>query len=113
MKYLILLLLSFNANAFMLKIDYVAPVEREDETAMTQEEIAGYNVYYVECVKDYVKGEPVETLLTNVRSYWFVSTKPVQCLIFNTVDTDGRVSDDSEILIARDFRAPKEATCTP
>jgi len=102
------------AKPYMLKLDYVAPTEREDNTELTQEEIAGYKVWHVDCDNPvYEVNEPDEPLINNVSSYWFASDKPEQCLIFATVDTDGLVSRPSNLFVARDFRAPKAATCTP
>ena len=121
----LLLLLSFNVGAaeFMLKLDYVAPTERENciekndagdcikYQPLAPEEIAGYRVWHVNCINP-VYNDPDVPLLKNIRSYWFMSDKPEQCLSFVTVDTDGRLSVHSEMFIARDFRAPQAATCT-
>ena len=120
MKHLALvLLLSLSVSVYaatlpyMLMLDYAAPTERENGVAITQDEIAGYKIWYVPC-------EPLITALpelsddyvTNVRSYWFGSLNPEQCLVFVTVDTDGRESVYSEVFRAIDFRAPQAATCT-
>lgn len=99
-----------SAEPYMLKIDYVAPTERESGQVLPPEEIAGYTVWHVDC-KNPVKNTPKHDLLVNVRSYWFQSSTPTQCLIFVTNDTDGRLSVDSEVFVARDFRAPKPTTC--
>ena len=46
MKYLILLLLSFNAFASDAGLTWFAPVEREDNTAFAETEIMEFRVYY-------------------------------------------------------------------
>ena len=46
MKYLILLLLSFNAFASDAGLTWEAPVEREDNTAFAETEIMEFRVYY-------------------------------------------------------------------
>lgn len=100
------------AKPYMLKLDYAAPTERENGEKITQDEISGYMVWHIDCDNPEYN-EPTVPLLKNVQSYWFASDKPEQCLSFVTVDTDGQLSVHSEIFIARDFRAPEAATCTP
>ena len=100
---------------YMLKVDYAAPAFRENEVAISQDEIWGYEVWRIPCDVNFdLLTLPVllpDDFITNVKSYWFGSNVSEQCLVFKTVDIDSRKSVYSEIFIARDFRAPLAATC--
>jgi len=115
--WLLLLLLPSIVSAetfpFILKKNYSAPAFRADNvTPITQEEIAGYKVWHVPCVIPPVITGEADTFINNVNSYWFISDISEQCLVFVTVDTDGRESVYSPVFRAIDFRAPKAASCT-
>ncbi len=127
-------LMAFNvaAEQYMLKIDFVAPTEREqcvEKSAdkskclkwqpLAFEEITGYTLWVVDCDNP-VPAEPtVEMLPPKQHSYWFASAKPKECVIMTAhalVDKEGTETSESlysDVFTAIDFRAPKATTCTP
>ncbi len=132
-----LLLTSLNVIAdntttkpYMLKIDYIAPTERENciekykneclaYQKLTRDEIAGYTLWVVDCDNPEPADPLVDMLPAKQHSYWFASDKPTACIIMTAWAYVAKGSKEtheskySEVFIARDFRAPKAATCTP
>ena len=112
---LLLLLLSFNVFAADASLTWVAPVEREDNTAFAETEIAEFRVYYGIATGDYqttvsvsrpdanaVTPESLTLTLPTGFTYFFVVT---------TVDLDGRESMYStEVSIPLDHENPKAPT---
>ena len=110
-----LLLLSFNLLAADTSISWIAPVEREDNTSFTENEISEFKVYYGTVSGDYqnnvtVKRANIDTAtplnltitLPTGFTYYFVVT---------TVDLDGRESTYSkEVSIPLDHENPKSPT---
>ena len=94
-----LLLISFasisDAEAGDITVSWVAPAEREDGSALSMAEIAGYRVYYGDSQGNYThevaidNGNTMSVTLHNLAAgtYYIVVT---------TVDTDGRESAFSQ-----------------
>ena len=117
MKHLLLLitLLSFNAFAADAALTWVAPVERIDNTALSETEIGSFKVYYGTATGDYKdvvsvnrvdanSATPLNLTLTLPTgfTYYFVVT---------TVDLDGRESVYStEVSIPLDHANPGAPT---
>lgn len=86
----ILLTLSTTVAADVKNHTFEPPIEREDGTALTLEEIAHFNVY--------VNGEPVKTVPNNVTSFSVELTHGTHEVKMTTVDTDGRESLFSNVI---------------
>lgn len=85
MKYLILLLLSFNALADTATFSFTPPTEREDGTPLTPQEIAGYNTY--------LNGTQRTGMLSSGATGFVINLPPGDHVVdVQTVDTDGRLS---------------------
>ena len=87
MKYLILLLLSFNAFADTAVFTFTPPDSREDSTPLLPSEIGGYNVF--------LNGTPVDIinpLLPAATGFTLDLPSGVHTVTVTTVDTDGRES---------------------
>lgn len=93
---LILLLASFNVSALTVNLGWVPPVEREDNTPITEAEIAGYNVYYT----DTKSGDYINSVFVaggSTRSHVLQMSGATQYFIVVTaVDTEGRESQYSQ-----------------
>ena len=93
---LLLLLVSFNVNALTVNLSWVPPVEREDNTPITEAEIAGYNVYYT----DTVSGDYINSVFVaggSTRSHVLQMSGAIQYfIVVTTVDTEGRESQYSQ-----------------
>ena len=88
MKYLIFLL-SFNVQAEMCRIDWVAPIEREDNSELFIDDISHYRMWTDNEI------EPAHDNLSNAstRLIWIQGTcPPCRDVVMTTVDTDGRES---------------------
>ena len=107
---LLLCLISFNAEAVVYKIWWGHPTEREDNTALSMDEIAEYHVYYT----DAYGGELFKTFKTwgvvGERGYmaWWEPKPRDFCLVMTTIDTDGRESlySPEKCFITDDPNAP-------
>ena len=86
MKYLILLLLSFNAFADTAVFTFTPPDSREDDSPLLPAEIGGYNVF--------VNGVINETspLLPTATGFTLNLPSGVHTVEVTTLDTDGRES---------------------
>ena len=86
---------SGEVSSELVKLNWIAPSEREDGTPLSLSEIAGYRIYYGSSTGAYpnliemMDGSAVEVNLNNLSPglYYFVIT---------TLDTDGRESAFSE-----------------
>lgn len=103
----ILLLASFGALAGQVKVDWIAPTEREDNTPLTQAEIGGYRVF--DTNGDVLLIDTNTNLVTSI-----VVDLPngnTYTLGVKTYDTEGRVSKYSTFVsVALDHAAPKSPT---
>jgi len=89
MKYLSILFLLITAPAWADVLTWIEPTEREDNTPLAPDEIAGYNIY-----ND--AGSKVNDQLITQTSYEIdrIRSGP-QTLFVRTLDTDGRESANS------------------
>ena len=97
MKYLVLLLLSFNVFADTAVVTFTPPTEREDSSPLLPAEIGGYNVF--------VNGVMNETspLLPAATGFTLYLPSGEQTVTVTTVDTDGR---ESVMSVPADFNIP-------
>ena len=87
MKYLILLLLSFNAFADTATFTFTPPTERADNSALPADQIGGYSVF--------LNNAPVDTinpLLPTATGFTLDLPSGVHTVTVTTLDTDGRMS---------------------
>ena len=97
-KFLLLLLLlaSFNVSALTVDLDWVPPDLREDNTPITEAEIAGYKIYYT----DTVSGDYINSVFVaggSTRSHRLQMSGATQYfIVVTTIDTDGRESQYSQ-----------------
>ena len=97
MKYLILLLLSFNAFADTAVFTFTPPTEREDNSTLLPADIGGYNVF-VNGVK-----EVTSPLLPKATGFTLDLPSGVHTVTVTTLDTDTRESVPS---IPKDIAIP-------
>ena len=79
------------ANADTATITFTPPTEREDNTPLSPDEIAGYEVYNTD-------GVSVKSLPGDATSFTMGTTSAMQSLVVTTKDTDGRESVYSQIV---------------
>jgi len=93
-KFLLLLLLlaSFNVSALTVNLSWVPPVEREDNSPITEDEIAGYKIYYTDTKSgDYVNSVFVAGGSTKLHTLQ-MSGAMQYFIVVTTIDSDGRES---------------------
>ena len=104
---LILLLASFNVSALTVNLSWVPPELREDNTPITEAELAGYNVYYT----DTVTGDYQNSVFVpggSTRNYKLTMSGALKYFIVVTaVDTDGRESMYSTE-VSKEFSRPNK-----
>ena len=104
---LILLLASFNVSALTVNLNWVPPVLREDNTAITEAELAGYNVYYT----DTVSGDYINSVFVpggSTRNYKLSMSGAIKYFVVVTaVDTQGRESTYSAE-VSKEFSRPNK-----
>ena len=104
---LILLLASFNVSALTVNLSWVPPEFREDNTPITEAELAGYNVYYTDTVTgDYQKSVFVPG--GGTRNYKLsMPTATKYFIVVTAVDTEGRESTYSTE-VSKEFSRPNK-----
>ena len=112
---LLLLLLSFNLLAADAGLTWVAPVEREDATAFSENEIAEFRVYYGTATGDYQTvvnvGRPDANTATPINLTLTLPTGFTYYFVVTTVDLEGRESlYSSEVSIPMEHERPKAPT---
>ena len=104
---LILLLASFNVSALTVNLGWVPPVFREDDTPITEAELAGYNVYYT----DTQTGDYQKTVFVpggSTRSYKLQMSGAIKYFVVVTaIDTEGRESVYSHE-VSKEFSRPNK-----
>ena len=117
MKYLplLLLLLSFNLFAADAGLTWVAPVEREDATAFSENEIAEFRVYYGTATGDYQTvvnvGRADASASTPINLTLTLPTGFTYYFVVTTVDLEGRESlYSSEVSIPLEHGRPNAPT---
>ena len=80
-----LLFVSLSVFADTATITFTPPTEREDNTPLSPDEIAGYEVYNSD-------GVSVKSLPGDATSFTMGTTSAMQSLVVTTKDTDGRES---------------------
>ena len=109
MKYLFLLLFSFNVFADTAVVTFTPPTEREDNTPLLTAEIGGYNVF-VDGV-----GHAINPLLPTDTGFTIDLPSGVYSITMTTFDTDGRESLFStpvSVDVPFDPKAPSGVTVT-
>jgi len=97
MKYLVLLLLSFNTSAEICRIDWVAPVERENDEVLPLNEIAFFTLFIDGVPRKDVNGNS-QISNTATRQMWWGGTCPAcESITMTTTDTNGRESGLSKV----------------
>ena len=105
---LLLLLIGFNALAAPVQLDWVAPTERQDNTALPVEEIAGFKAYYG--LESGVYTDSI-TIPDNTATSTVIDlpTGFIYDIVMTTYDTEGRESIYSEAVnVALDHFPPKQ-----
>ena len=118
MKFILLslsLLLSCIVLAADTNLTWVAPIEREDNTAFAENEIKEFRVYYGTAPGDYQNTVSVVRADVNVVTPLHLSlvlpTGFIYYFVVTTVDVDGRESLYSdEVFIPLDHEKPKKPT---
>ena len=106
MKHIIflLLLISFNALAAPVQLEWVAPTERQENTALPVEEIGGFRVYHNDgrLIQDVTDNSAISVIID-------LPTGLVYDIVVTTYDTEGRESIYSEAVnVALDHFPPKQ-----
>ena len=114
MKYLLsilLLLFSFNVLAADASLTWIAPVEREDTTAFSENEIAEFRVYYGTATGDYQTvvnvGRADTSAATPINLTLTLPTGFTYYFVVTTVDLEGRESlYSTEVSIPMEHERP-------
>ena len=105
MKYLILLLLSFNAFADTATFTFTPPTERSDNSPLPPADIGGYNVFL-----NNVPVDAINPLLPTATGFTLDLPSGVHTVTVTTMDTDGRMSVPSLPVDASVPFSPKPAS---